>query len=64
MNWIDIRDEQPKWYEPVLVRFTSDRSIFHFVAWRSTDGEVDNYTIFGTDVVLNQEPEQWMQIPK
>ena len=64
VEWIDINDKQPDWYEPVLIRFTSERSIFHFVAWRHTDGEKDDYTIFGTDVILNKEPEQWMKIPK
>lgn len=55
-QWIDIKDEKPKYYRPVIVEG-------NMVVWRAWSESFDDiYTINGTDVVLKEKPKRWRLI--
>ncbi len=54
-SWIDIEDENPDYYTPVIV--DAYGGIIAWRAWSETHGDV--YTINGTDIVLKEAPRRW-----
>lgn len=61
-KWIDINDESPIWYKPVLVYCKSNGHMV--VAWRHTDGEEIDFTVFDTDTILTEEVTHWQTLPE
>ena len=55
-SWIDINDEKPEYYLPVII-YTMDEFVIAWRAWSETHGDV--YTINGTDIVLKETPKRW-----
>ena len=55
-QWIDIKDEKPEYYQPVIV----EGNMVVWRAWSESFGDI--YTINGTDVVLSEEPKKWRPI--
>jgi len=61
-EWIDINDESPIWYKPVLVYCASNGHMV--VAWKHTDGEEIDFTVFDTDIILTEEVTHWQYLPE
>lgn len=57
-EWIDVNDIEPNYYVPILV-FAENI----YLAWRSSDGESIDYTIFGSNVVVDKPVTHWMFLP-
>ena len=55
-SWIDINDEKPEYYLPIII-YTEDGCVISWRAWSETHGDV--YTINGTDIVLKETPKRW-----
>lgn len=61
MNWIDINERLPTYYEPVLIICRNKHQV---VAWRASDGETDSYTIFDTNYIVVYEITHWQPLPE
>ena len=55
-TWINIEDEKPEYYFPIII-YTEDGCVIAWRAWSETHGDV--YTISGTDVILKETPKRW-----
>ncbi len=55
-SWINIEDEKPEYYLPVII-YTEDGCVIAWRAWSETHGDV--YTINGTDIILKETPKRW-----
>lgn len=55
-SWINIEDEKPEYYLPIII-YTEDGCVISWRAWSETHGDV--YTISGTDIVLKETPKRW-----
>ena len=55
-SWINIEDEKPEYYLPIII-YTEDRCVIAWRAWSETHGDV--YTINGTDIILKETPKRW-----
>jgi len=59
-GWVKVTPEQkPDYYQPVPV--VCNQGCKHMV-WRATDGEKDIWTVFETDLVIN-EPAYYYPLP-
>ena len=58
MDWIYILDEVPQYYHPVEVK-TEDGE--ETIAWRSSDGENESYTVWNSNRVLISDVIQWRE---
>jgi|TARA_B110000093_G_C12552612_1_gene238514 hypothetical protein len=65
MNWIDIKKELPKYYEPVLVCYRYKGSGYgKSVCWMAIGDDEDYiWTIAFTDTVI-ENITHWMELPK
>jgi hypothetical protein len=61
MNWIDINERLPTYYDPVLIICRNKHQV---VAWRASDGETDSYTILDTNYIVIYEITHWQRLPK
>lgn len=55
-SWINIEDEKPEYYLPIII-YTEDGCVISWRAWSETHGDV--YTISGTNIVLKEAPRRW-----
>jgi len=62
MEWINIDEESPVWYKPVLI-YCANNGLMA-IAWKHTDGEEIDFTVFGTDNILMDKVTHWQPLPK
>ena len=55
-SWINIEDEKPEYYLPIII-YTEDGCVIAWRAWSETHGDV--YTINGTDIIVKEAPKRW-----
>lgn len=58
-KWISINDQKPTYYQVCLCFYNGAFA----ACWRANDGEVDFYTIAGTDKVF-EGITHWMPLPE
>ena len=60
-RWINISKEKPKYYDSVLVKFENGEIL---LVWRAYSDliELDIYTIFGANIIVDSNPIEWKPI--
>jgi len=61
MTWIDINKEVPEYYTPVIIY--CDKNQHMCIAWRHSDGEREDYTIYDSNQIFMYEVTHWQHLP-